>query len=89
MIFNAIYMHRSKDSHDEIRLTCVRHIHNLILYDMTKPLKTEYLKYLGWACFDYAHSVREEAVKAIKKLVQVRLCFEYANLCASITYMMA
>ena len=43
-----------------------------------KGLRTEYLKYLGWACSDHALSVRLQAIKAIGHLLQVGgwfLCF--------------
>ena len=69
-IFQSIFIHRSKDFNDEIRLNCLLHISSFICFDQLKPVKTEYLKYLGWACNDYSNHVRLAAVKEIEKLIQ-------------------
>lgn len=69
-IFNSIYIHRSKDFHEDIRLTCIRHVKDFIAFDPERELRSEYLKYLGWACYDYSNQVRLDAVEAIKSLLE-------------------
>ena len=71
--FNSIYINRSKDSSDDIRLLCVENLEQFIRLDSSKAIKTEYLKYLGWSCYDYSHAVRFEAVRSLNSLVQVIL----------------
>jgi hypothetical protein len=36
-----------------------------------KPLKNEYLKFLGYACYDHYAANRLEAIEIIKSLIQV------------------
>ncbi len=75
-VFNTIYISRSKDFNEDVRLVCVRHLEQLIRFDVSRPVKTEYLKYLGWACYDHAHAIRFEAVRAINNLIQVSHSYE-------------
>lgn len=73
MIFNSVYISRSKDFSDDIRFICIQNLEHFIRFDPVKAIKTEYLKYLGWACYDYSHAVRFEAVRSLKSLVEVRV----------------
>ncbi len=41
-----------------------------ILFDPIKAIKTEYLKYLGWACSDHCAAVRNEAILTLKDLLE-------------------
>jgi hypothetical protein len=69
-IFNSIYIHRSKDSHDEIRLQTVTYLPTFLFFDIAKPIKGEYLKYLGWLCNDYSANVRYVAIDIIQQLLE-------------------
>eukprot|EP01039_Chlorochromonas_danica_P002825 gene2825-3080_t len=69
-IFNTIYLHRSKDSHEEVRLTCLGHLPALLSFDPHKPIRVDFLKYLGWACYDYANQIRLNALESIRALVE-------------------
>jgi hypothetical protein len=71
-IFNSILLHRIKDFHDEVRATAIRHVLDFVRFDLKRPIHIEHLKYLGWACSDYAAAVRLEAVRAIHSLAQVQ-----------------
>lgn len=68
-------VHRLKDARDDVRAICTRHLDEWIAFDATRPLKVEYLKYLGWMCSDYSHKVRMEAVKALHRLLSVKIKF--------------
>ena len=70
-IFSSVFIHRSKDFNDDIRLHCLQHIQSFLLCDLSLPIKTEYLKYLGWACYDPNKNIRHEAVAIIEVLVNV------------------
>ena len=70
-IFQSIFIHRSKDFNEDIRLNCLQHLPNFIGFDVVKPIKTEYLKYLGWACNDYSNHVRVAAIRVMHSLIQV------------------
>ena len=72
-IFNSVYVHRSKDFYEVIRFTCICHLNDFILFDATHTIRVEYLKYLGWACYDHADSVRLQAVQSVISLIEVRI----------------
>lgn len=74
-IFSFVFIHRSKDSHEHIRLICMKHLFAFVSFDLTHVLKVEYLKYYGWALYDRNDNVRLEATQAIKQLVEVRILF--------------
>lgn len=70
-LFNSIFVHRVKDFNPDVRAITIQYLNEFILFDMKKPMKVEYLKYLGWACYDYDISVRIHAITAIQNLLQV------------------
>jgi hypothetical protein len=70
-IFNSVFVHRARDFHDQVRTTSMQHLYRFVVFDLEKPIRSEYLKYLGWACSDFAAAVRMHAVHAIHRLVQV------------------
>lgn len=70
-IFNTIFIHRFKDAQSDVRLVCIRHINEWILFDLKRDIKVEYLKYLGWACNDPSDNVRLEAIMSITGLLKV------------------
>lgn len=72
-IFNSIFIHRSKDFHENIRLICIKHLFAFVSFDINTTIKTEYLKYYGWALYDRNDLVRLESVQAIKSLIEVRI----------------
>ena len=72
-IFNSILLHRIKDFHEEVRTIAVQYILHYIRFDLKRTIHVEYLKYLGWACSDYASSVRLEAIRGIHSLAEVRI----------------
>eukprot|EP01038_Epipyxis_sp_PR26KG_P011492 gene11492-15391_t len=69
-IFNSIFVHRMKDTHEEIRALCTNHINDWILFDMNRPYKIENAKYLGWMCSDHSNAVRLNAVRSLIDLLQ-------------------
>lgn len=71
-LFNSIAVHRLKDYKHEVRACAVLYLNDFILFDTKKPVRSEHLKYLGWACYDYDSPVRLNAIKAIKDLLTVR-----------------
>lgn len=79
-IFQSIFIHRSKDFNDEIRLNCLQHLPSFISFDVARPIKTEYLKYVGWACNDYSNHVRAAAIRVLQGLIQVLSIAIYALL---------
>lgn len=87
-IFEEVFFHRSKDSNDEVRCTCVTHLKALIIFDVDKNIKTEYLKYLARAFYDSSNYIRLEAVRILEELVDVRPSITYLffplNLCRTI-----
>lgn len=70
-LFSSVYMHRSRDSNDDVRLHCVQTLRDFVRFDPdpSQPLRSERLKYLGWACNDASHAVRKAAVDTIAELV--------------------
>ena len=50
---------------------CTRHIGTWLALDPTHYFKDDYLKYIGWMCFDYSAAVRKEAVRSVRKLLKV------------------
>ena len=54
---------------------CTRHIGDWLPLDPHRFYKDDYLKYVGWMCFDYSAAVRKEAVRSVGKLLKVRLLF--------------
>ena len=74
-IFNTIFIHRFKDAQSDVRLVCIRHINEWILFDLKRDIKVEYLKYLGWACNDHNDNVRLEAIQSIISLLKVIIIF--------------
>lgn len=70
LIFNSIYIHRSKDFSDDIRIHVVPYLPNFLFFDLSKIIKQEYLKYLGWLCNDYASNVRYIAIDIIQQLLE-------------------
>ena len=72
-IFNSVFVHRLKDSQETVRALCTRHIGNWLPLNPAKYYKDDYLKYIGWMCFDYSAGVRKEAVRSIGKLLKVRV----------------
>lgn len=71
-IFNSVFVHRLKDSQEAVRALCTRHIGDWLPLDPAKYYKDDYLKYIGWMCFDYSAAVRKEAVRSIGRLLKVR-----------------
>lgn len=71
-LFNSIAVHRLKDYKHEVRACAVLYLNDFILFDTKKPVRSEHLKYLGWACYDHDSLVRLNAIKAIKDLLTVR-----------------
>lgn len=73
-LFNSIFVHRVKDFHDEVRVTALAHLIDFVRFEPSpkKPLRVEYLKYLGWACSDFCSQVRMDAITSIQELVEVR-----------------
>ena len=55
------------------RALCTRHIGDWLPLDPSRLFKDDYLKYIGWMCFDYSNTVRKEAVRSVGKLLKVRL----------------
>ena len=80
-IFNSVYVHRSKDFNHQVRATCIQHLPQYVLFDIKRPLRQEYLKYLGWACSDYEVSVRLAAVRGITQLLEVRKYSAFYCIC--------
>ena len=74
-IFNSIFVHRVKDFHDEVRVTALQHLIDFVRFEPStstkKPLRVEYLKYVGWACSDFCSQVRMDAITSIQELVEV------------------
>jgi hypothetical protein len=71
-IFTSFYYLRSKDFNEEIRYRCLCYLEAFLLNgDPVKPLKNEYLKFLGYACYDHYAANRLEAIEIIKSLIQV------------------
>lgn len=71
-IFNSVFVHRLKDSQETVRALCTRHIGDWLPLNPAKYYKDDYLKYIGWMCFDHSASVRKEAVRSIGKLLKVQ-----------------
>ena len=53
------------------RALCTRHIGDWLPLDPVRLYKDDYLKYIGWMCFDYSAAVRKEAVRSVGKLLKV------------------
>lgn len=70
-VFQSIFVHRYKDSGEQVRRVCAGHLGTWITLDPVHNVKDEYLKYIGWLCSDKASSVRLEAVRCIDKLLNV------------------
>ena len=70
-VFNSIFVHRSRDFYEEVRITAMRHLLTFVRFDPVHPVRVDALKYLGWGCGDYAAAVRLESIRAIQELVQV------------------
>lgn len=70
-LFHTVYMHRSRDSNEEVRLHSLQCLHSFLCFvpDHDGLLRSEYLKYLGWACNDPCGRIRVEAVRQLKKLL--------------------
>lgn len=66
-------MHRVKDFHEEVRVTALQHLIDFVRFEPSakKPLRVEYLKYLGWACSDFCSQVRMDAITSIQELAEV------------------
>ena len=71
-VFNSIFVHRFKDSHDNVRALCVKRLGDWLSSDPERLYKDEYVKYAGWATFDHAHVVRKEAARSVGKLLLVK-----------------
>ena len=71
-VFNSIFVHRFKDSHDNVRALCVRRLGDWLSSDPERLYKDEYVKYAGWATFDHAQVVRKEAARSVGKLLHVK-----------------
>lgn len=70
-VFNSVFVHRSNDYNEEVRVTVMRHLLDFVRVDPVHPIRVDALKYLGRGCGDYAAPVRLESIKAIHALVQV------------------
>ena len=70
-IFNSVFVHRFKDSHDHVRALCVRRLGDWLTADPARLFKDEYVKYAGWATFDHNGAVRRQAVRSLAKLLHV------------------
>jgi lysine/ornithine N-monooxygenase len=76
-IFNAVFMHRSRDTDSDVRTHCLSHITEFISFHPEELIRQEYLKYLGWACNDTSSQVRIASIQQIRKLVEVRIHIYY------------
>jgi cohesin complex subunit SA-1/2 len=65
-----VFLHRCKDTQEDVRLTCFLHLKDLILFDPERNLKGEYLKYLARGFHDRSHAVRMESIQIIKELIE-------------------
>eukprot|EP01041_Mallomonas_annulata_P007904 gene7904-16177_t len=73
MIFNSLFQHRYKDSNDNIRAMCIKHLGQWIFINNAEMFKDEYLKYIAWMLSDRALVVRQEAVRTLCVIVQDEL----------------
>lgn len=70
-LFNSIFAHRIKDSNEIVRMVCLQHVNEWVLFDVKRDIKVETLKYIGWACSDHSAVVRLAAIDALDELMQV------------------
>jgi hypothetical protein len=85
-IFTTIFVSRSKDVLDTIRLRCLFHLGawmktdperstlNRIIFFHSRNLRwieDDYLKYIGWMASDRSHPVRLEAIEVLTELLEV------------------
>ena len=85
-MFNSIFVHRSRDFYEEVRITAMRHLLTFVRFDPVHPVRVDALKYLGWGCGDYAAAVRLESIRAIQELVQVCICFSLLQIVSAHTF---
>jgi len=71
ILFNSVFVHRIKDSNDTVRMVCLNHVNEWVLFDVKRDLKVETLKYIGWACSDYCSAVRLAAINSMEELLKV------------------
>ena len=76
-IFNAVFVHRYKDSNESIRSLCTHRLGVWLLQDPVRMFEDTYLKYIGWMCSDRSAEVRLEAVKAVSHLCDVSISILY------------
>jgi hypothetical protein len=87
-IFNTVFIHRSKDFNDFLRLRTIAHLPAFVTvcYSVETPLREENLKYLGFALYDNNAAVRAEAVSIYQRFVDARFfCLMYYNDCKNNT----
>jgi cohesin complex subunit SA-1/2 len=77
--FNSIFVHRFKDSNESIRALCTRQIGDWLTSDPNHYFKDEYLKYIGWMCFDHSAAVRREALRSVSKLLTAESHLEFLS----------
>lgn len=68
-LFAAVFVHRYKDSAEEVRALCAAHLGAWLSSDPAQLLRDEHLKYLGWLCFDPAADVRLAALGSVALLL--------------------
>ncbi len=68
-----MFVHRYKDTHDEVRALCARHLGLWILADPPAMFLDDHVKYLGWMISDHHNETRREAVLALGRIVEVSL----------------
>ncbi len=69
-IFNSIFIHRHKDSRDDIRAHCAKNLGEWIATDLQHFGKDEFLKYIGWLCSDASKEVRKASIESLIKVVE-------------------
>lgn len=69
LIFNSIFVHRFKDSHDSVRAVCLSKLTDWILEDPSQYYNDEYLKYICWMSFDLSAQVRKEALVSFSRII--------------------
>ena len=68
-IFASVFVHRSKDSREDVRSRCMTHLGELIMAWPEKYLVDDYLKYIGWTLTDPSDNVRRATAAALLLLV--------------------
>jgi hypothetical protein len=69
LIFNSIFVHRFKDSHDSVRIVCLSKLTDWILEDPSHYYDDEYLKYICWMTFDASPQVRKESLISLSRVI--------------------